>query len=370
MSHVLFVTWDGGGNVPPALEIAAELQRRGDTVRFLGHPQQRASIEERGFVFEAYRTARPWSVLEARSGPLAGAAFVNVFTDRGMGTDLLESLKREPVDQLVIDGLLMGAVGAAHKAGIRYSVLVHTLYSVMIGALTRGPLAAMMRAKGFNPRRLYDAADRILVTTLADLDPAAASAPERVRYTGPLVSAVASSPSSPPVVLASLSTTYIEGQQEALQAILDAVDGMPVQAIVTTGPAVEPSSLSAPANATVHQFVPHADLMPTASVVVGHGGHATTMLALAHGLPLLVMPMNPRFDQPAIGALIASSGAGLTLEKTASAAAIREALERLLGDESYTTVARELGAKIRGQNAAAVAADVLAEVLVAVSRRR
>ena len=34
MSEILFVTWDGGGNVPPALGIATELAARGHTVRF------------------------------------------------------------------------------------------------------------------------------------------------------------------------------------------------------------------------------------------------------------------------------------------------------------------------------------------------
>ena len=29
MASILFVTWDGGGNLPPALGIAAELRDRG-----------------------------------------------------------------------------------------------------------------------------------------------------------------------------------------------------------------------------------------------------------------------------------------------------------------------------------------------------
>jgi hypothetical protein len=29
MASILFVTWDGGGNLPPALGIAAELRERG-----------------------------------------------------------------------------------------------------------------------------------------------------------------------------------------------------------------------------------------------------------------------------------------------------------------------------------------------------
>lgn len=59
MADVLFVTWDGGGNVPPALGLAAELERRGHAVRFLGHPQQRAGVTGAGFGFTPYTHARP-----------------------------------------------------------------------------------------------------------------------------------------------------------------------------------------------------------------------------------------------------------------------------------------------------------------------
>ena len=73
--------------------------------------------------------------------------------------------------------------------------------------------------------------------------------------------------------------------------------------MVTTGPAVDPASLRPAANDEVHRFVPHADLMPQVSLVVGHGGHGTTMQALAHDLPLVVMPMHPMLDQPMVGRL-------------------------------------------------------------------
>jgi UDP:flavonoid glycosyltransferase YjiC (YdhE family) len=59
MTGILFVTWDGGGNVPPALEIAREVTARGASARFLGHESQRIAIESAGFPFEAYRQARP-----------------------------------------------------------------------------------------------------------------------------------------------------------------------------------------------------------------------------------------------------------------------------------------------------------------------
>ncbi|MGO4690574.1 glycosyltransferase [Glaciibacter sp. 2TAF33] len=369
MNNVLFVTWDGGGNVPPALGIAAELKRRGNAVRFLGHPSQRQAIEAAGFTVEEFQGARPWSVLEARSGMTAPLAYAAVFTDRGIGDDLVASVERQLTDRVIIDGLLVGAMKGAGRAGIPYTILVHTLYGVMHTALTQGPLSLIAKGKGFNAARLYRDAERILAVTLEELD---FGAHDGVDYTGPVLPEIVpaetvtetasadADAASVPMVLVSLSTTYIDGQCEALQRILDALSGLSLRAIVTTGPSIDPTALRAPANAEVHQYVPHDQLMPNASIVITHGVHATTMLALAHDLPLLVMPMNPVFDQPAIGRIIAEQNAGLTIEKTATVAEIRGAVERILQDPSpYRQAAARLGARIRSQDGATVAADLI-----------
>jgi UDP-N-acetylglucosamine:LPS N-acetylglucosamine transferase len=373
MDSVLFVTWDGGGNVPPALGIAAELKQRGNAVRFLGHPGQRQAIEAAGFRAEEFRRAKPWSVLGARSNMAAPLDYAGIFTDRGIGDDLVASVEHEPPDRVIIDGLLVGAMKRAGHAGIPYTVLVHTLYGVMYKALNAGPLSLIAKGRGLNPARLYRAADRILAVTLEELD---FGEHDGVDYTGPVLpravlhgaasgGSSAGAPSgahvaSVPVVLVSLSTTYIAGQRETLQRILDALVGLPVRVVVTTGPAVNPGELRVAANAEVHQYLPHAQLMPTASMVISHGGHATTLLALAHDLPLLVVPMNPIFDQPVIGRVIAEKGAGLTIDKKAPEAEIRRAVERLLPNPSpYRQVAAGLGARIRSHDGAAAAADLI-----------
>ena len=70
--------------------------------------------------------------------------------------------------------------------------------------------------------------------------------------------------------------------------------------------------------------------MPQVSLVVGHGGHATTMLALAHDLPVAVMPMHPLLDQPMVGQALETAGAGRLLGKEASPDELRPILAELL----------------------------------------
>jgi UDP:flavonoid glycosyltransferase YjiC (YdhE family) len=57
MTRFTFVTWDGAGNLPPAIGIAQELIARGNEVRFLGYLPQRAAIEARGLAFSARNRA-------------------------------------------------------------------------------------------------------------------------------------------------------------------------------------------------------------------------------------------------------------------------------------------------------------------------
>jgi UDP:flavonoid glycosyltransferase YjiC (YdhE family) len=368
MANILFVTWDGGGNLPPALGIAAELRDRGEQVRFLGHEQQREAIESTGLRFESYQHARPWSST-AQAGGLRGAATIfSMFTDRGPGQDLLASIGREPADLVVIDCMLLGALHAADRAGLRRAVLVHTFYQYLAGRWSRGPAGIAGRLKGQHPVRLWSAADLVLIATLADLDPASRRPlPDQFLYTGPVVRVrdpgPVPRPGDSPQVLVSLSTIYYPGQMTALQSILDALADLPVRAVVTTGPAIDPSQLRPPGNAQLHRYLPHDQLMPQVALVISHGGHATIMRALAHNRPALIMPMHPMLDQPMIAKAVQEQGAATVVPKTAAPTKICDAIQPLLAAGPHRHAAEQLGATIRGHDAAATAADRLTALL-------
>jgi UDP:flavonoid glycosyltransferase YjiC (YdhE family) len=365
MARILVVTWDGGGNVAPMLGIARELQRRGHQVRVLGHPQQREVVVSAGLKLVDYRHARPWSPKVATKGARFLLRFLfGVFTDPGPGKDVRDELAREPVDLALVDSMVLAGVRAAERAGVPTAVLMHTLHRYHTHQWSRGPIGVVAAVRGMRPGRLWNAADRVLVATDSALDPSAERLlPANVRYTGvvqtPLQPGI---PEDKPLVLVSLSTIFFEGQEETLQAILDALEALPIRGVVTTG-AVAPRALRVPANVEVHQYLPHDDIMPSASLVVGHGGHSTTMRALAHGVPLLILPMHRILDQPMIGKAVAAAGAGRVLPKTASAEEIRSAARSLLQDPSYRHAAGAAGARLRSRNGAVAAADELEGLL-------
>ena len=354
MSSILFATWDGGGNVPPALAIGAELRDRGHDVRFLGHAVQRDAITAAGFPFDAYETAAPFSSA-AGSPPEVVAA---TFGDQAMGADLVAYVERHPTDLVVIDCLLIGAQHAAREAGLRYVNLEH-LFDGFLRTTWLATMGTAPPVQVLEPQRCWDAAEMSLVASFAELD--TPSGADNVRYSGP---AVTGSPrTGGEGVLVSLSTYNFPGQTPAMQNILDALATIDTRVIVTTGPAIDESELRIPANAEVHRYVPHAELMPQVSLVVGHGGHATTMLALAHDLPVAVMPMHPMLDQPMVGQALELAGAGRLLSKEAGPDELRPILAELLETGPHHAVAARLGSEIRAAKGAVTGADLI-EALV------
>ncbi len=135
-------------------------------------------------------------------------------------------------------------------------------------------------------------------------------------------------------MLVSLSTAE-QGQLELLQTMADAVAGLPVRAIITTGAAVEPASssaITAGANTQVVQYRPHSEILPTASLVITHAGLGTVMASLGRGVPLVCVPMGR--DQFFNADRVAALGAGLMLPPDADAAAIADAASTVLNDAS------------------------------------
>jgi UDP:flavonoid glycosyltransferase YjiC (YdhE family) len=368
MARLLFVTWDGGGNLPPALGIAADVQRRGHLVRFLGHAQQRASIEHSGFAFQPYAHARPWSSTAPAHGLTAADDIFSMFTDVGPGVDLLDAVGADPTDAVVVDCMSLGALQAAEQAGLRRVVLVHTYWAYLTQQWARGPIVPYARAHGQRPERLWGSAEAVLVAADPSLDPAGGEdLPASIRHVGvvqPTPQRRAShTGNGRPRVLVSLSTTFFPGQDEALQSILDALAELPVDGVVTTGDAVDPQRLRRPQNVEVHRFMPHEQILPTVDLVIGHGGHSTTMRALSHDLPLVVLPMHPMLDQAMNGRSVEEQGAAVVLTKTSSPNAIRAAVRALLAPGPHRDAAARIGAQLRSRNGAAAAADVLDHML-------
>src|SRR3954468_10848873 len=117
--------------------------------------------------------------------------------------------------------------------------------------------------------------------------------------------------------------------------------------------------LRAPAGVEIEGYVPHAELMPGASLLVGHGGHGTTMQALAHDLPVVVMPMDGHTDQPMVGRSLEKAGAGRVVSKKATPEQLAPVLAEMLADGAHRAAAARLGSAIRAMPGTRLGADAV-----------
>ena len=174
--------------------------------------------------------------------------------------------------------------------------------------------------------------------------------PANVRYVGPVLDDPSWSrswtppPGEDPLVLVALSSTF-QDQVGCLQRIVDALADLPVRAVVTTGQAVEPDALRAPANVQVVASAPHTEVLRHAAAVVTHGGHGTVMKSLAAGVPMVLLPHGR--DQADNAIRVTRRHAGVSVGRRAKPAKIRAAVQTVLADPSYAADARALGDLVR-----------------------
>lgn len=358
MPEFLFATWDGGGNVPPALGIANALQARGHDVRFVGHEGNRTAVAGAGLEFTPYRRAEQFSSAEVNPPE----RMVEIFNDAGIAMDVVDQAHGRATDVVIIDALLLAALPAARDAGLTYVPLEHLFDHYLRQYWMQGPWGAVAAERGYAPIETLDAAPLTLAATLRELDPAGSRpCPENLLFTGPVLdTCVPADPATQaPSILVSLSTYNFPGQTESMQTILDAVADLTARVVVTTGPVIDPHLLRIPQNVEVHRYVDHDELMPDTTLVIGHGGHATTMRALAHDLPLIVLPQHPMLDQTMVGSAIQQAGAGRLLDRETDVESLRSVVEEMLEDGPHRDAAAQLGKLIRESQGSVTAAERL-----------
>ena len=407
----LFTTWSGGGNVPPVLSVARTLQARGHDVRVMADRSLFDEVEAAGLEPVAWTTAPTGEAASAAGGVVGDheartplGAFARARDRLICGAageyaqDTLAELRRSPADVLAADCMLLGTHVAGEAAQVPVASLVHLPYPFptagappfgpglppargpighardrLVSALVTRPwdkglpaLNAARAAHGLPPARsvidAFTAPERLIVLSPRALDYAARAYPPHVRFAGPRLDdpSWAQDPALPagdaPLVLVGFSSTFME-QRAVLRRVAAALGRLPVRGLVTTGPAVDPATITASASVHVVRSAAHSVVLPQSAVAVTHAGHGTVTKALAAGVPLVCMPLGR--DQHEVARRVAVAGAGVTISPRASATRIAAAVRTVLEDPAYRRAARRLAAAIAEELSSDRAADEL-----------
>jgi len=409
----LITTWEGGGSVGPMLTLARKLRDAGHRVRVMSDECNRPETEALSLPFVPWtrapsrsdrtresETIRDWAADDPLEG--VGLAVEEAFarTAHAYAQDVIEELQREPADLVVTNDFLFGVMAGCEKIG---QPLVAMACNINMFPVDDAPLAgpgsdrtlsaeeaaqaeAMRNAvravvewslPALNDARAllglpplssvleqFDYARSNLVAISRYFDMVQEPIPQRFRYVGPQLDEIAWSQSPAirsrrtgrPLVLVSFSTTF-QNHIALLQRVLDGLGALPVDVIVTLGQAIRCDDLHPGPNCPLIPSAPHGPLMSEASLVVTHGGHGTLARAMAHDVPMLVIPIGR--DQHGNAARVEAHGTGLSLPPEASAWEVRGAAERLLTDPSFAVAAAKLGQAVRRE---AEECDIVREV--------
>ncbi len=351
--RALVVTWGPGGNLPPLLAAARLLVARGHDVTMLASAETRPAAERAGLPVVGFGRSPDPNVRVAFEDQaervMATAASAEIALDT---RDVIDELRP---DLMVVDCMLPAALVAGEAAATPTASLVHFLYGLARQVMVRAgggwttdvhTLAQTRRVLGLAPLEsglaAWERPDLVLVTAPHWLD-VDADAPPHVVHAGPLGVDVAPARERSRVLL-TFSTTVMAGQAALVERLCAAVAELDLRPTLTLGPAIGRDAVHVPDAVEVLPFGDHDRLLPECALVVSHGGLGTVLRTLAHGVPLLILPLGR--DQAFNASRVEALGAGIALPFDASPQRIQAALVTLRSDASFGAAAVKAGGQI------------------------
>lgn len=372
--RILFTFVGGSGHYEPLVPLARAAESRGHAVAFACRPSMTAIAGADGFTaFATGPDVRDLSLIAPLAAPDADRedrvlrdGFAGR-TARHRARDIVALCQEQQPDLVVSDEVDYGAVVAAERLDlVHVSVLVLAAGSFARHELLAAPLNDLRLQSGLPPDPELEMLSRYLV--LAPFPPSfrdpAFPLPATAQCVRP--TALEGPPHGPlpqweadlddrPTVYLTLGTIFNMESGDLVLRLLAGLSQLPINLIATVGRQVDPTALgSQPSNVHIERFVPQPALLPLCDLVVSHGGSGSVIGALAHGLPMVLLPMGA--DQPHNARRCQELGLAEVLDPVGTTPGIvRDAAAAVLGDPSYRRKAEQMRDEIAALPDAATA---------------
>jgi UDP:flavonoid glycosyltransferase YjiC (YdhE family) len=364
--RILFTFAGGTGHFLPLVPVARAAERAGHVVAFAGQDGTVATVEAAGF--DAFASGGATLLMADERQPLL--AVDPEREARGIRTTFAGRVARERADRIVALGrdwlpdvivreeIDFGSAVAAERLGVvDVTVLCIASGSFVPTALVLEPLTALRDAHGLPPDPQLQMLQRNLVLSPfppSFRDPAVVPAPNTHAFRpvdqdpatdASLVEWLAALPG--PVTYLTLGTIFNLESGDLFERALAGLRKLPGSVVVTVGSDLDPENVGPqPANVHVHRFVPQSLLLPRCDLVVSHAGSGSVIGALAHGLPMVLLPMGA--DQPLNAARAEALGVARVLDAVAATPAdIQGAATTALSQPGYRREAELIRDEIR-----------------------
>jgi UDP:flavonoid glycosyltransferase YjiC (YdhE family) len=298
--------------------------------------------------------------------PAAEAEFADNFADRGarrMAAAVPEVLRDFRPDVVLRDETDLGTTIAAELHGVPVATHLVLASGLLVRPELVGPPLDAVRAE-------HGLAPDPGLTRLTSGPVLSTAAPSFRSPDAPLrltpshyradVAPLAHVPSGRPRVYATLGTIFNKESGDLFERLVAGLGALDADVLLTIGRDVDPRDLGpVPAHVRVERFVPHAEAVAAADVVVHHGGSGSLMAALAHGLPSVLLPLGA--DQPHNARRARELGVAEVLDAaSATPAAIGQTVDRVLADAAMRPRCEAVAAELRALPGVGSAVAVLA----------
>jgi len=366
--HIVFSFPRGRGHLAPLLPIARQAEAAGHHTALIG--AREPVLEQTGFTrlcprdiqlpsstdgTGAMRSFDSKRVLQKVEEVFLGTAAY------GALIDVHQLLTDWAADILVCSEFDFGAMTAAEEAGV--PCVVVTAFATASNSWKdsiRVPIQQLRFAAGLAPDPHLAMLDGALTVV-----PATASMRPDTDFQGPVMrlrpTPLETTTPHPAAewfrdgdetirIYVTLGTEFNTSSGDLFSRLLQAVAELPARILVTTGPWVDPGTIEpgerhGPSRIRVEQYVPQAELMQHADLVVNHGGSGSVVGALHAGVPMVVLPLGA--DQVPNGDFIEAAGAGAVLiAETATPTEIRTTARHILSTPGYRSAARAIGGQL------------------------
>jgi len=362
MVRILFNFAGGSGHLDPLVPIARAAEAAGHVVAFAGRPWMVPKVEALGYAcfpsgsdegLTPRRIPLQTSVANEKDLKDLAASDFGLRIPRERISDLLPLCETWQPDVLVWEETDLAGGLVAERLGILHARVLE----IAEGSFARPEVLAeplrLLRAE----QRMPADPDLAMLSRYLVLSPAPPSfrnpacplpATAHAIQPGALDDRPEELPawvarlSARPTVYFTLGTVFPLESGDLFARVIAGVRELPINLVVTVGPDFDPEELGPqPANVHVERWIPQDALLSHCDLVISHGGSGSVVGALAHGLPMVLIPMGA--DQPLNAGRCEALGVGRILDPIAATSeGVREAVSAVLAEPSYQQAARKI----------------------------
>lgn len=368
------------GHTNPMLPVVKELVERGDIVRFYSFDEFEAKIRATGAVFISCDRFLTKEEKKSDVATSTEMTIADIHTVMNANSFLESEFRSFKPDVVYSDSVCFWAKLNAKKYNVPLVVSTTTFaFNQLSATYMKNSLKEVLdlilglgkvkkelirlEQYGFkvkSPIELVqsdNSTDSIVYTTKA-FQPYAESFSSSYAFVGPSILSDAKpiKDNKRPLIYISLGTV-VNNRPDFYKNAMKALRSINADAIISVGKEIKTEELGeVPDNVKLYNYVDQLDVLSRANLFITHAGMNSASESLYMATPMILFPQTG--EQKAVAIRVTEERAGIML-KSDSAQDIKEAIERVLNDESYSKNAKKVSEDFRGSSGYKGAADFI-----------